>query len=62
MTAAPRALSQQDAATYLGISVRSLQRLTERGDLTPVYLTSRPTYLRAELDAVLEAAPTQKPA
>lgn len=60
-TIAPRVLSQQDAATYIGKSVRQLQRYADRGDLTPVYLDSKPSYRREELDALIDAAPTERP-
>lgn len=60
-TITPRALSQQDAAAYIGRSVRQLQRMAERGDITPRYLDSKPIYLRAELDELLDHAATERP-
>lgn len=61
-TIAPKWLSQSDAARYIGKSIRQLQRYVERGDLTPRYLDSKPSYAVAELDALFEDAPTERPA
>ena len=50
------AMSQQATADFLGVSVRTIQRYAEQGLLTPIHLTSRPSYLRAEVRALLEQA------
>lgn len=54
-------LSKADAARYLGKSADTIQRLTATGVLIPKYLDSMPSYRRADLDALMENAPTDKP-
>ena len=46
-------LTQRKAAAYLGVSVRTMQRLNEAGALTPVRLggLGHPRYRRADVEA-----------
>ena len=53
---------QRRVAEYLDTSVRSVQRLAERGDLTPVYIDAHPRFRPEEVEAYVEAASTEKPA
>ena len=51
---APRLLSQQDAATYLGISYWTLRDLTFRGEVPHVKIGRRILIDRLDLDAYLD--------
>lgn len=57
----PAVLSLPDAARYLGISVRTLQAMKQQGDIQFVYITSHPGVKVADLDALVEQAPTSRP-
>ena len=47
-------LSREDAAAYLGISVRTLDRLRAEGKMSFVRLGGRVSYLPSDLDAYVE--------
>jgi len=49
-------VSQPDTAALLATSVRSVQRLVADGQLTPIYINSRPAYRRSEVKALLDLA------
>ena len=51
---APRLLSQQEAAAYLGISYWTLRDLTFRGELPHVRIRRRILIDRLDLDAYLD--------
>ena len=53
---APRLLSQQEAAAYLGISYWTLRDLTFRGELPHVKIGRRILVDRLDLDAYLDRA------
>lgn len=53
------AYTYQEAANAVGVSVRSLQRLVERGDIAVKYIGSKPVIPAKELDAWLEALPSE---
>lgn len=59
---APAALNLDDAARYLGISKRTLQIKIRDGEVPAHYLTSHPVLRVADLDALLDAAPTERTA
>jgi hypothetical protein len=44
--------SRNEAAVYLGVSVRTLDRERERGRIRPKLIGSRPFYHRDDLDAL----------
>jgi len=52
----PRLLSQQEAATYLGISYWTLRDLTFRGEVPHVKIGRRILVDRLDLDAYLDRA------
>ena len=59
-----KSLSKTDAATYIGVSPDTIQLLTRAGKLVPRYLgakESKPVYLVADLDALVDAAPDVAP-
>ena len=56
-----KSLSKTDAAAYVGVSTRTIQDWTASGKLVPRYPTSRPVYLVADLDALVDAAPDIAP-
>lgn len=58
----PKALSQTHAAAYIGKSVRQFQRIVARGDIVPRYLDSKPIFLVADLDALVDSAKNEPPA
>lgn len=58
----PAALTVADAARYLGISETALRAKQRDGDIDFVYLTSHPVVRIADLDALLESAPTRRSA
>lgn len=45
---------RRDAAHYLGISLRALDRLGSNGDVLKVVICGRTLYDRADLDAYIE--------
>lgn len=53
------AYTYQEAANSVGVSVRTLQRLVERGDLAVKYIGSKPVIRASELDAWLETLPSE---
>lgn len=53
----PAAFRLPDAADYLAVSLATLRRLIDRGDIEPVRLGSRVTIPRERLDALLRSAP-----
>ena len=53
---APRLLSQQEAAAYLGISYWTLRDLTLRGEVPHVKIGRRILVDRLDLDAYLDRA------
>jgi excisionase family DNA binding protein len=53
---APRLLSQQEAAAYLGISYWTLRDLTFRGEVPHVKIGRRILVDRLDLDAYLDRA------
>ncbi len=53
-TPAPRLLSQQEAAAYLGISYWTLRDLTFRGEVPHVKIGRRILVDRLDLDAYLD--------
>lgn len=58
----PAALTIPDAARYLGMSESALNALIRNGDIEKRYITSHPVIRVADLDALLEAAPTSRSA
>lgn len=60
-TAQPGWLNKADAARYIGKSQDTIQRLTATGTLVPHYLDSQPSYKVADLDELMESAPTERP-
>lgn len=56
----PAMLPVAEAARYLGISESALRALKRNGDIEFRYLTSHPTVLVADLDALAANAPTQQ--
>jgi excisionase family DNA binding protein len=57
---APRLLSQQEAAAYLGISYWTLRDLTFRGEVPHVKIGRRILIDRLDLDAYLEQSKTRQ--
>lgn len=55
------AYTYQEAATAVGVSVRSLQRLVERGDLAVKYIGTKPVIRASELNDWVEALPSELP-
>lgn len=53
---------QRRVAEYLDTSVRSVQRLTEQGELTPVYIDSVPRFRPEEVEELVKNASSDKPA
>jgi len=56
----PRALTYSAAAQSVGLSVRTLQRAIDRGDLNPVFPTGsarHPRLLAGEVDAWVNSWP-----
>lgn len=51
-----RLLSYTQAATYLGISLRSMKTLAAEGEVLKVQLGARVLFDRADLDAFVERA------
>jgi hypothetical protein len=47
-------LCRADAAKYLGISIRLLDKLRETGRLKPVYILKKPVYRVIDLRKLLE--------
>ena len=59
-----KSLNRDDAATYIGVSQETIRILTRAGKLAPRYLgpkESKPVYLVADLDALVDAAPDVAP-
>lgn len=56
----PAALTVPDAARYLGMSETALRGKIRDGDLELHYITSHPVIRVADLDALLDAAPTDR--
>lgn len=54
-----RAYTYQEAATSVGVSVRTIQRLVERGDIAVKYIGSKPVIRASELDEWLETLPSE---
>ena len=48
-------LTRKDAATYLGISTRYLDKLAAAGEIRRAKFGAKTIYLRSELDSVLES-------
>ncbi|MFE4078538.1 helix-turn-helix domain-containing protein [Paenarthrobacter sp. YIM B13468] len=53
------AFTYQEAADSVGVSVRSLQRIVERGEMAVKYIGSKPVIPAAELAAWLESLPSE---
>lgn len=53
------AYTYQEAASSVGVSVRTLQRLVERGEIAVKYIGSKPVIRATELDAWLETLPSE---
>ncbi|MFK0042057.1 helix-turn-helix domain-containing protein [Paenarthrobacter sp. NPDC090517] len=53
------AYTYQEAANSVGVSVRTLQRLVERGELAVKYIGSKPVIRASELDAWLDSLPSE---
>ena len=56
-----RAYTYQEASASVGVSVRTLQRLVERGDIVAKYVGTKPVIPAKELDAWLETLPSEAP-
>ena len=59
-----KSLDTTDAATYIGVSPQTIRTLTRAGRLVPRYLgakSTKPVYLVADLDALVDAAPDVAP-
>lgn len=54
----PAALSREDAATYLGVSTDSLDRLRSRGEIAAFTVGRLVRYRLAELNAYMDRADT----
>ncbi len=52
------ALTIDGAAQYVGVSRASIYRLIQRGELTPRKIGRRTVIARADLDRMIEGAPT----
>lgn len=55
----PLAYTLKEAAQVCGVSVDTIKRAIRAGDLAARYPTSRPVIERTELQAWLEATPSQ---
>lgn len=58
-TLTPRLLSQQEAATYLGVSYWTLRDLTFRGEIPYLRIKRRILVDRADLDSYIGRIKTQ---
>jgi hypothetical protein len=58
----PRLMGREAAAIYLDMTTRSLDRLVERGVITPVKISGlrRTWFDRGDLDALIDAAKPRK--
>lgn len=56
----PLAYSMKDAAATLGISLSLLYEKIAAGEITPKYVNSKPLIPAPELQAWLEALPTER--
>jgi excisionase family DNA binding protein len=59
--AAKIAYTYQEAAGSVGVSVRTIQRLVERGDIAAKYIGSKPVIPASELSDWLESLPSESP-
>lgn len=57
----PQGMPKRQAASYIGASVRHLERLVADGRVAPRRDGRRLLFLRAELDRYLTSLPTAKP-
>lgn len=57
----PGLMSQDAAAYYLDVSVRTLNELQAQGHIIPKRIGSRRGFARADLDAFIEALPDWEP-
>lgn len=58
----PGLMSQDAAAYYLDVSVRTLNELQAQGRIIPKRIGSKRGFARADLDAFIEALPDWEPA
>lgn len=49
----PAALTRAEAAKYLNVCTRTIDRLVERGQLARVLIAAKPVFIRSDLDAFL---------
>lgn len=54
-SAPPRLLGREDTASYIGVSVPTLDRMVGRGELTPVPMGGRVLFDRKDLDEMIDA-------
>jgi excisionase family DNA binding protein len=47
-------LNKTEAAAYLGVSIRTLERLMRDKELSPIYITRRPAFTYDDLNALAE--------
>lgn len=57
-----RLYSLSEASVYLGVSERQVSRLRASGDLPVRYLGTKPVYDVADLDAFIDALPSERSA
>lgn len=55
------AYTYQEASASVGVSVRSIQRLVERGEIAVKYIGSKPVIPAVELTAWMESLPSEAP-
>lgn len=60
-TTAQVAFDRTSAAGYVGVTTDEIDRARRRGDLPARYLTSKPMFLRRDLDAWVESWPAEAP-
>ena len=53
------AYTYPEASAAVGVSVRTLQRVVERGDIAVKYIGSKPVIQAAELGAWLDSLPSE---
>lgn len=55
-----RLYSLSEAAVYLGVSERQVSRLRSAGDLPVRYIGNKPVYDVTDLDAYVDALPSER--
>jgi len=55
------AYTYEEAAEAIGVSITSIRRIVDRGDLVARYPTKKPVILATELEDYLEGLPTEAP-